>query len=167
MAVSSIDFLSLEQYKNHIYQGTERALQKTLDDIKSYLLTTIKQIVYDDDATWYKDNDYEYREGLISRNYTLLQSYAWDVKYWGRENGYIAYGLEFDDAFYDVHGVDPLYTIDDFISVLDENAGDLFTDNHHPEGWWTNFIAWVESSFDDLFVKHLAEEGINTKKNVN
>ena len=162
MASSSVDFISLSQYINHIYQGAERALQKTLDEIKEYLIITIQKIVYQSDATWF-----EYNNGAgnrMDRQYTLLQSYAWDVKYWGRLKGYVTYGLEFDESFYSVHGVEPLRTVDDFISVLNENVGDLFTDSFHPEGWWTNFEAWVEANFDDLFIKNMIAEGIDVKR---
>lgn len=162
MASSSVDFISLSKYSNHIYQGTERALQKTLDEIKEYLIITIQKIVYQSNATWFKYTSG--MNGISDRQYTLLQSYAWDVKYWGRLKGYATYSLDFDDSFYSVHGVEPLRTVDDFISVLDENVSDLFTDSFHPEGWWTNFKAWVEASFDDLFTKNMIAEGIQVKR---
>lgn len=156
---SSANFISLERYKNHIYKGTKKALQATLDDIKDYLLTTVKEIIYNGDVS----NRYS-ADGDYLRQFTLFQSYAWNVEYWGRENGFITYGLEFDSSFYKIHGIEVLNTVDDFISVLDENVGELFTDDFHPEGWWTNFKAWVETSFDSLFVKHLTAEGIKVKK---
>jgi hypothetical protein len=158
----------MTQLRNHLLGRTQKAMDETIEEIKVELIKFLKDKIYDDSVGWY------------NRTEDLLEENAWIKSSVGRNSkGEIAYQLEYDDTYWEtdpfekIHGVfsnnassgdTTLPTAEDFINVLNEHVGDAFGDNNslnNIKGFWDEFLNWVQDHFDEIFAKHLAENGIN------
>lgn len=156
-------FTTLESFKNHLLGRTMIAMKKTIDEIKNHLMEILD------------DRIYSYAEGEYDRSGMLREEDNWVADNISH-SGNISFALHFDESKYYVNGWEHIHGLcwsggntelpsaEAFIAVLNDNRSDLFGVTPDTDGFWNEFIEWVEDHYDEILMKNMTELGIDVLK---
>ena len=157
-------FTTLEAFRNHLLGRTKVAMECTIDEIKNHLMEILD------------DRIYSYAEGEYDRSGMLREESNWVADNISH-SGTISFDLHFDENQYYVNGWEHIHGLcwgggntelpgaETFIKVLNENKSDLFGGvTPNTDGFWDEFIEWVNEHYDEILMKNITLQGIDVLK---